>query len=323
MRYSKNLNHYYTAVLLILMFALVSTGVSAQTINADSTKFAIGSKVNLTVQVPFNAGDKIIWPALRDTITKSIEVLSKSKVDTITLNGGNSKALQQVISITSFDTGYIVVPPLQFTITKNGAQPIGSSTKPLMLQVYKVKVDPAADIKEIKPILDAPLTFRELIPWILGAIVLALLIYALLKYLKYRKRPKLEKPQVKIKVPVWEIALQKLEALKLEQLWQKGDIKEYYTRITDILREYFEMRYNVNAAEMTSSEIIEAVSPHIIEKEALPPLKNLLFLSDMAKFAKGQPGTYENEQSFVYAVEIVNYTKPAVRENGSEEKKVI
>lgn len=323
MQYSKNLKHLYATVLLILTLALVSTRVFAQTINADSTKFAIGSKVNLTIQVPYNHKDQIIWPALKDTITKSVEILSKSKVDTITLNGSNNKALQQIISITSFDTGFIVVPPLAFTITKNGGQAVLYKTDPLTLEVYKIKVNPAADIKEIKPILNAPLTFRELIPWIVGAIVLALIIYALLKYLKYRKRPKLEIPQVKIKIPVWEIALQKLEALKLEQLWQKGDIKEYYTRITDILREYFEMRFNVNAAEMTSSEIIEAVSPHIPEKDAMAPLKNLLFLSDMAKFAKGQPGNYENEQSIIYAVEIVNNTKPSVRENGSVEKKVI
>ncbi|HLN52999.1 MAG TPA: hypothetical protein VK212_04780 [Lentimicrobium sp.] len=292
---------------LILLF--VSIGVRAQTIKADSVKFPIGSQIKITLEVPYTVNEKITWPTIGDTITKSIEVLSKSSIDTVKEEKSANGKLRQTIQITSFDTGFIVVPPISFIVEDN-SQKTTVKTEPLLLEVFKIKIDPKADIKDIKPIIKAPITFRELLPWLAGLMIIGSLIYGLIYYLKKRKQAPIEKPQPKIRIPSWEIALEKLHNLKNEQLWQKGDIKEYYTKLTDILREYFELRYNVNAAEMTSSEIIHAMTPHIIDEKPLSSLRNVLFLSDMAKFAKAQPGAYENEQSILYSIELIQNTIP-------------
>lgn len=298
-----------TRLLVILLVLLNSITGKAQTARVDSVKFPIGSKVSLLLEIPFTAGEKIEWPKINDTITKSVEVLSKTGIDTITDEASGEKILRQILSITSFDTGFIPVPPFNFKITSNGSTRV-QSTEPLLLEVFKVKVDPAADIKDIKPVMKAPITFAELIPWIIGSILLGLLIFGVLYYLKKRKLKPEEKPLPKVKIPVWEIALRKIEELKKEQLWQKGEVKEYYTRLTDILREYFELRYGVNAAEMTSSEILDVMINHIKDDEAMNYLRNVLFLSDMAKFAKAQPDHYENEQSIIDATQIIYYTRP-------------
>lgn len=299
----------------VLVFLLSSVIGKAQTIKADSLKFPIGGQLKVTLEFPQNGTGNVKWPVIGDTITRSIEVLSKSSIDTISPEGSAKKLLRQTILITSFDTGFIVFPPVSFIIENNG-QSETLKTEPLLLEVYKVRVDPTADIKDIKPIIKAPITFRELLPWVAGLLILGLLTYGALYYLKKRKTAPIEKPQVKVKIPAWEIALQKLEDLKNRQIWQKGDIKEYYTQLTDILREYFESRYNVNAAEMTSSEILDAMQPHVKDEKPMSSLRNVLFLSDMAKFAKAQPGAYENEQSIIYSFELVRNTIPQQKTNG-------
>lgn len=306
--------------LVFLFVILISNSICAQTVTVDSAKFPIGAKINLTISLPFNAGDKIDWPVFKDTLTKSIEILSHSNIDTITSENGS--VLQQIVSITSFDTGYIPVPPITFQVTRGG-QASSLSTEPLLLEVFKVKTDLKADIRDIKPLMKAPITFRELIPWIIGLLIIGLLIYGVLYYLKNRKKPVEEKPLPKVTIPSWDIAYRKLEELKNEQIWQKGDVKNYYTRLTDILREYFEMRFNVSASEMTSSEILEAMRPYINEENGMPPLRDLLYLSDMAKFAKAHPDAYENEKSINYGFEIVKLTKPTQPNTEKRESKVL
>lgn len=315
MGYCKNLIRLNrTRPIITLLFVIIGLNGIGQTIKADSGRFPIGSQLKLTLEIPFNQGEQVNWPQFKDTLTKSIEILAKSGIDTIAIEGTNKKNLRQVLNITSFDTGFIVIPPLNFEISRQGSSPGMVATEPLLLQVDKPKIDPAADIKDIKPIYKAPITFKELIPWIVLALAIGLITYFVLYFLKRRKKqPTIQQVQ-RIKTPAWEIALKKLDVLKSEQLWQKGNIKEYYTQLTDILREYFELRYNVSASEMTSTEIQEAILPYVNDEKVMIPLRNVLFLADMAKFAKAQPGTYENEQSILYGVEIVNSTRPLIAE---------
>lgn len=307
--YSKLIQLSKTGALLTVLLLLTSLASVGQTVVADSVKFPIGSKINLTIDLPFNQSEQVKWPQLRDTITKSIEILSKSDIDTVTIEATNKKILRQIVGITSFDTGFIVLPPFKFEISKQGTPPAIAATEPLLLQVYKLKIDPKADIRDIKPIYKAPITFKEILPWIALALAIGLITYAILYFMKRRKTEPAMQPVPKVKVPAWEIALKKLDTLKSEQLWEKGNVKEYYTQLTDILREYFELTYNVNASEMTSTEIQEAIAPHVNDDKVMTPLRNVLFLSDMAKFAKAQPGNYENEQSIIYGTEIVNLIK--------------
>jgi hypothetical protein len=302
---------FLIATFSLLFITLIG---QAQVIKTDSTRFFIGSKVDLTIEAPYTRGDRVNWPSFTDTIAKSIEILSKTGIDTVTSEGSTSGILRQVISITSFDTGFIVIPPITFDIIRQDGSMDKISTTPLMIEVLKVNVDPAADIKDIKPILRAPYTIRDFLPWIIGLLVLALAVWGIRNYLKNRKKAPVEKPAPKVTRPVWEVAIEKLDALKAEQLWQKGQVKEYYTKLTDIIREYLEARFGLYAAEMTSSEILQATRPLFKDGEAMDSLRFVLFQADMAKFAKAQPGAFENEKSMSYGVEIINRTKTSATE---------
>lgn len=295
--------------LMTIMVCLVSAvALYSQNVTVDSTRFPIGSSRNLTLEFALTPGTTVSWPIFSDTLTKSVEILSRSTIDTTTTDGGRN-VLRQVLQITSFDTGFLVIPPIVFQTKDANGQNSSLNSQPLILEVYKLKVDTNADIKDIKPNIKAPVTFREIAPWVLGVLFIILFAWLLYRYIKTRPKNKMEKPVIHRKIPAWEIAFKKLDMLKAEQLWQRGETKEYYTRLTDILREYFELRYTVAAGEMTSAEIMIAMDKHIHDTNAINSLQALLFLADMAKFAKAKPGMSDNEQSINFAYNIIELTR--------------
>jgi hypothetical protein len=110
--------------------------------------------------------------------------------------------------------------------------------------------------------------------------------------------------------------------LREEKLWQKGDFKSYHTRLTDIIRLYLWHRYDVNAMEMTTDEIISNHSIKQLDQESFSKLKYMLELADFVKFAKVIPVANENEQSLSNAFDFVSATKlvESLTEKASESK---
>lgn len=145
-------------------------------------------------------------------------------------------------------------------------------------------------------------------PWLLGAIFLAVIIFLLMIYL--RKKTGLLSALPEVKLPPFEIALAKLENIKNEKLWQQNRHKEYHSELTDVLREYIELNFLVPAMEMTSDEILGQLnSLRKEDKESYNALQQILQLADLVKFAKWNAGTEEHELSLTNAFYFVNQTK--------------
>lgn len=302
--------------LLMVVILLVYTSTfkaEAQKITADTTGLLLGRQINLSLELEVEKDDRVEWPAISDTLTGSVEIIRKSNIDT-SLNAANGKMiLRQSLAITSFDTGFHVIPPVIFKIFSKGSDEfILKETEPLLISVSGVQVDLKADIKDLKPVMEAPYTFRDFLPWILGFIGIILIGILIWLYLKRRKN---KKPLIKITLkqprPPHQLALEQLDVLKSQQLWQKGQVKEYYSKLTDILREYFEARFGVTAPEMTSDEILFAMKDHLSDVQRINDLKKILELADMAKFAKARPLGSDNELSLTLSVALVNSTRPA------------
>jgi hypothetical protein len=120
--------------------------------------------------------------------------------------------------------------------------------------------------------------------------------------------------------PAHVIALRNLDLLKEAKLWQQGQVKQYYTNLTDIIRIYIEQRFEVPAMEQTSDEILASLRKIAIEDEScFAALKEILLLADLVKFAKALPLPNENESNILNAYLFVNHTKeidkPAVAPN--------
>jgi hypothetical protein len=125
------------------------------------------------------------------------------------------------------------------------------------------------------------------------------------------KKQQAEAEKVKTPLEYFEEALQKLEDLDKQKLWQKDQVKEYYFSLSETLRNYLEGRFGVNAMELTTDEIIRAV--HDQTNEGLKKkLNEILSQADLAKYAKFKPLGDENMRMMKMAKDFVLHTKPKV-----------
>jgi LPXTG-motif cell wall-anchored protein len=293
----------------------------------DTNAMMIGDHVGVTLKYTGPAKSQVIWPFLPDTILQSITVIGRGKVDTSYSPDKKSMTISQQLNLTCYDSGFYAIPsiPFNYRILPDTTRQVGN-TPMLLLAVHTVKVDTTQAIKPIIGPLKVPVTFRELIPWILIGLAAILLVVAGIWY--YRKRKKNEPVfQLKPKVilPAHELAFRELEQLRLKKLWQSGRIKEYHSELTEILRRYIENRFHVPALEQTSSEIVDSLETRPdCPREIIDRLTRMLVLADMVKFAKAQPVATEHEGSFNDGVEFVRATvaTPAmITENQSTEIK--
>lgn len=279
----------------------------------DSTNnILIGDQIKLKFQATCPYGTILMWPAIKDTIIKQIEVTGRSKIDTVFSSDKKSLTLNQTFTITSFDSGSYRIPSFEFNyrLFKDSTN-YSISTNELLLNVNTIPVDTTKVIKDIKPPLRAPLTFKELLPYIGIGIAIVAIILLIIYYIRKRKKaePIIKFKSVKL-IPAHEIALQALQKLKDDKLWQNNKVKQYYIELTDIIRKYIEARFNVDALEMTTEEIVAVFKSIDIDKELKTKLKNILILADLVKFAKAQPISNEHDICLGNAFDFVNNTIP-------------
>jgi hypothetical protein len=183
------------------------------------------------------------------------------------------------------------------------------------MQVQTIPVDTTKEIKDIKPPIDVPFTFREALPYIIGGIAIAVLVWLLIRWLKKRKR-KPEEKAIKILLrPAHEIAIEGLEKIREQKLWQQGLYKEYHSGVSDTIRAYIENRFSITAMEMPSDDTLSHFRNNIINPEAFEKLRYILQLADMVKFAKGIPVGSENELSIQHAFDFITFTKQVTKED--------
>ncbi len=308
MNRSLKLKFIFPFALFFLSFILVKGQEVRLRTALEHDTIWLGDQLKLLMVVELPAGSKIDFPQLPDSIQK-IEILQKSKIDTSKLDGTKIQ-LKQTYLVTCFDSGAHYIPPFYFKI-KNGEHIDSLKSNDLSLFVKFPPVDLKKGPADIKKPFTAPITFKEIAPWLLGIILLAafifLVIYAISR--RNKNKPLFQRPP-KPKLPPHIIALQELDKLKTEELWQHEKVKDYYTRLTDIIRFYIEDRFMVAAMEQTTFEILREFkgekSP--IDKKSYKELKEILELADFVKFAKLTPLPDENHNMLSYAYLFVKDT---------------
>lgn len=302
-----------TILSLALIAALADASAQDISIKAafDSSKIVLGDQIHYTLTIDQPAGTKLSLPYFHDTLTKNIEVISGPAVDS-SVSGNRLRIIQKYI-VTSFDSGRYHVPPV-FAEVKSGEGIKRFYSDYATLQVNRVNTSPAdtsAKIFDIVSPYKSPITAGEVLPWILAAVLLAALIWAGLRY--GRKLRGRKKDIVEIADPAHIIAFRQLEKLKNEHYTERGEIKIYYSELTEILRRYLENRFNFNSLEMTTAETLHAlVSTGFRMDASYERLKSVLTGADLVKFAKHKPDAGENEDSFRNSWEFVDATKEEV-----------
>lgn len=308
---------------IIILSGLVIPSVSlAQEIKVhtylDTTSILIGDQIKYRIDITQNKNIDSEFPVFADTLVNKVEIIENSKIDTTYLNTDVIK-ISKELTITSFDSGFYVLPAIRIPYVENN-QPDTALSDILVLGVFTFEIDTVRGITDIKPPIDTPLTFSETVPYIvigLSAILLISLILWL--YTKYRKKEEIVIRREIPKEPAHLIALRNLDSLKTRKLWQQGKVKLFHSELTEILRIFIENRFGLQAMEQTSDEVLDFFThSNLLKSGSYEKLEHILKTADFVKFAKFQPLPDENEVCFDYAYKIVMENK--LREDLSKKK---
>jgi hypothetical protein len=277
----------------------------------DTTRILVGDQVNFSVMIDQPADLKLTLPFFKDSLIKNIEILSGPAIDTSGISGNKIRITEKYL-VTSFDSGYYRIDPVFAEIVDSkGLKRYFSDYS--YLEVARVKIAPAdtsAKIYDIAAPYRAPLTLGEILPWILLSLLVSAIIWLIVKLIRKFKRVKKDDIVPVITEPAHVIAFRELEKLKNEKLWQTGETKKYYIRLTEIVRQYLENRFGVNSLELTTSETLEALVKTGFKKdESFNKLRSVLTGADLVKFAKYKPDPAENESVFSNSYDFVSVTK--------------
>lgn len=225
---------------------------------------------------------------------------------------GQQQFLQR-LTIQAFDTGRMLVGPVEVNYQFEGDTLQTVSSDSIYVQVLLREPIDSNKVYDIYEPLSVKYTFKERLQdpfWkniIIALAVLLVLAIAIVIWLILRKRK--EKVDEGSKLPAHEIAFRKLQKLEQDKIWQKGKVKEYYSDLTNIVREYLENRYDIHAMEETTNEILDQISKAEMEAGSRDRMQDLLNLSDMVKFAKEEPGPHDHQRSLENAREFVKETR--------------
>ena len=294
----------------IYIILLSSSFSFAQSIDAtasiDTTDYLVGDYINYSIKVTYDNGIRVIPPTLTDRL-KKLELIKTLPVTKGKDNGKNFEQFNYILS--GYDSAEVTIPQIPITyFVGSNSEPKVINTNELVVYIHTLPVDTSAEIKDVKQPLKIELDWKF---WLI--LILAILVAIAIAYFLYKKFRK-PKEEVKRKfvappVPVHLIALKALDELKNKKLWQQGKIKDYHSELTEIIRKYFEDRYNFNSLEKTTEENLEILNKLMDNQKVIDTTKEFLTNADMVKFAKFKPMPTVNEEMMKQAVEIVEKTK--------------
>ena len=257
-------------------------------------------------------GTMFAFPQVEDTLMTNMRIVKPWQMDTLKVTKqkkGQPGLLDLVggITITTFDEGIYYLPPLAVQrLSKDGVLDT-LVFEPQKVEVMTMPVDTATfKPHDIKGIINYPVTFAEVAPWVAGGLALAGLI-ALIVWLIVRYR-RSHNPEYIKKDPAHIVALRKLDKYRGNKLWVPEKQKEFYSGVTDTLREYMAERYGIAAMEMTTSEIFKDMKQTDAPSDLLDELKDLFERADFVKFAKFTASDDDNAKVLPTAVRFVTST---------------
>lgn len=285
----------------------------------DSTAIYIGDQTDMHLRATMEPTEQASLPRYGETLIDGIEIVKRTGVDTTVLQDGRVQ-LNQTLTLTSFSDSLFFIPPQPFV---SGEDTLWSDGMSLNV-IQPFEIDTTLAITDIKPLQRAPIWWWGIIRWVLlaiGCILLGIGAWYFIKWAMHRKKGgELQLAEVE-KRPAEEVALEKLDKIKAEKIWQEGKVKEYHTELTDVIREYIGRRYEVKSTEKTSDETLRELKPLMGEqKELFERLRKMLSLADLVKFAKWHTTPDENESALLTAYDFVHETTAAPTEGEQKEE---
>lgn len=301
-----------------LCAALASPAAPGITVTAalDSAVVVMGdrNRLHVSVNIPnsyASSAQLVDFPML----TPGQEYLEYNGVDVVASDstvtaGTDSRNVDFDFTIQAFDPGTLTLPPFA-VLTAPGSDTVFSNV--VTLKVLPVEVDSLQTINPMASVA-APLSrWYDYIPtWVWWALaILALAAACIYLYTLLRHRSEEAEQRRTPVVPPYELAISRLNILRSRNLPETGHEKEYYTELVDILRQYLQGRFGINAMEMTSTQIVKALRSNPDTRMTADMMRSVLSIADFVKFAKVRPLPDDNIKAFARAQDFVEQTKPA------------
>lgn len=275
----------------------------------DSSQIMIGEQTLLRLEITIDKKSKVQLPVYHDTLVKGIEILHVSQFDTVDI-GDNYIQIKYNYLITAFDSALYLIPPFRLIARKDTFY-----SNELTLKVSSPAINPvAAKFYDIKDVFNPRLVLADYIDilfYTLGICILVLVISIFIRRKKQKSNFPFKQERDVISPHIY--AIQALDKIKEQELWQQGKDKEYHSQISNIIRIYIIERFYVNVMEMTSGETLQNVKKIPEINTVFNNLKQILLLADLVKFAKYHPLAEENELSITNAYLFVNTTMPIIK----------
>ena len=300
-------------LLFVLALALGSLTCRAQDDGTLRSRLSrdsilIGDQIEWTIDLQLAPGEGARVSKPGETPVPGVEALGEMSLDTLSQKKGVLNLRGRII-LTSFDSGSYVLPPLYVLLARTDGTIDTLEYAGPTLAVNTIPIDTATfQPYDIKGQIRYPLTFKEVIPWVGLALLAAALIWLLVRWIRLRRQNRDFFGKPVVKDPPHIVALRSLEKTRSQKLWQTGKQKQFYTQVTDALRQYIAARYEVPALEQTSAEMFQDLEDKAIDPALTDSLKDLFTTADFVKFAKHAATDQENENAIPTAVRFVNET---------------
>lgn len=295
--------------------------VSAQpsiTSTIDKNSILIGQQINLKVVATIPQEDFFVkWIEIPDSL-QHFELVEKSSIDSV-FTHQKLTGLSQTFTFTSFDSGKWILPAFNVNFNpSSGAVPYNFFTDTFSVDV-SYQADSTTILRDIKDIREAPaFSVTRLLLLIAGGVILL----ALLGWIIYRalKKESKKKPVTQKVLSPYQLAMSELDKLTQLNITDGEAVKMYYTKLTEIVKNYLSAVQGVSFVSSTTSEVLILLKQKGMDSGVVSGIAGTLQRGDAAKFAKYLPPAGESKQSWMevkQTIELIEQSLIKKEESGT------
>ncbi|MBC8204759.1 hypothetical protein ISS30_09120 [bacterium] len=297
---------------LILLFLLFNLPVFSQVrveASVDSSDYLIGDWITLKLTVLHDENVRIAPPEPGEKLGK-LDIINRY-AETPQLQGGMVKDIW-IYTLAAYDTGRFVIPAVEINyFNESDTTASAAAADSIEIFIHSAGGDTLSAPHDIKPPVNLPRALEDYLPYIIGLLAAALAAGGYFFWKRWRKErdAKMVESLPEIQIDPYERAVKRLVDLKNRNLWRKGYVKDYYSELSEILKEYYEGVFKIPALEMTSEELLD----HFTRKKtvSIDALKWYLMEADLVKFAKMMPSAEDCENAMEKTYDFIREVKRA------------
>ena len=249
---------------------------------------------------------KIANPIMTDVLALPMWQVDTLKVQKIRANNTRLLNIRATVAIQPFEEGTYELPPLFVQRIHSDGTVDTLQFERQTIEVFSMPVDTATYVPhDLREQAGYPVRASEVLPWLLGFWLAVLLVIGLVSWILSRRRSA-DGPA--FREPAHITALRKLDKWRGDKFWAPDKQKQFYSGVTDALREYIVARYGVGAMEMTTAEIFDGLRGTDIPADLYQEMKDLFERADFVKFAKYIATPEDNATVLPQAVRFVTST---------------